>query len=52
MIEAGIGFETGDMRFDPSDVRRLFSPLELTSVADIIESRFGVPGRPAVTAGS
>lgn len=50
MIEAGIGFETSDMGFDPSDVRRLFSPMELTSVAEVIESRFGVPGPSAVTA--
>jgi NADH dehydrogenase len=50
MIEAGIGFETGDMRFDPSDLRRLFSPLELTSMAEVIGSRFGVPTPSAVTA--
>jgi NADH dehydrogenase len=49
MIEAGIGFETGDLRFDPSDLRRLFPPIELTSVADVIESRFGVPAASAVT---
>jgi uncharacterized protein YbjT (DUF2867 family) len=51
MIEAGIGFETGDMRFDPSDVRRLVSPAELTSMADVIQSRFGVPGPSVVIAG-
>lgn len=48
MIEAGIGFDTGDMRFDATEMRGLFSPLELTSMADVIGSRFGVPGPSAV----
>jgi NADH dehydrogenase len=51
MIEAGIGFETADMRFDPSEAQRLLSPVELTSVADVIRARFGVPGPSAVSAG-
>jgi uncharacterized protein YbjT (DUF2867 family) len=51
MIEAGIGFDTGDMRFDPTHLRRLFSPLELTSMADVIGSRFGVPAPSTVPAG-
>ena len=45
MIEAGIGFDTGNMRFDPIEARSLLSPLELTSVVDVIGSRFGVPLR-------
>jgi hypothetical protein len=51
MIEAGIGFETADMRFDASEAQRLLSPVELTSVADVIRARFGVPGPSAVSAG-
>jgi NADH dehydrogenase len=51
MIAAGIGFETGDMRFDPSEMRSVVSPMELTSVAEVIGSRFGVVGPSVVTAG-
>lgn len=41
MIQAGIGFDTSDMRFDATDLRREFPSLQLTGMADVILSRFG-----------
>lgn len=47
MIEAGIGFDTGDMRFDAMELRRRFPTLELTGMADVIGSRFGREPAPS-----
>ena len=40
MIHAGISFDTVDMTFDATDLRRRFPQVELTPVADVIARRF------------
>jgi uncharacterized protein YbjT (DUF2867 family) len=48
MIDAGIGFDTSDMRFDATELQRRFPKLELTGMAEIIGSRFGREPAPRI----
>jgi uncharacterized protein YbjT (DUF2867 family) len=41
MIQGGIAFDTTDMSFDSSDLRRRFPQVQLTSLAQVIGPRFG-----------
>jgi hypothetical protein len=36
MIQGGIAFDTVDMTFDASDLRRRFPQVELTGMADVL----------------
>jgi hypothetical protein len=36
MIQGGIAFDTVDMTFDTSDLRRRFPQVELTRMADVV----------------
>ncbi len=45
MIQAGIGFATSDMAFDPAEMHRRFPSVNPTHMAEIIDFRFGRPGR-------
>src|SRR5260370_685788 len=45
MIQAGIGFDTGEMRFDATEMHRRFPTIELTRMADVVGLRFGRTGR-------
>jgi hypothetical protein len=37
MIQGGIAFDTVDMTFDTSDLRRRFPQIELTEIADVVD---------------
>src|SRR5260370_1069571 len=45
MIQAGIGFDTGEMRFDATEMHRRFPTIELTRMADLARLRFARTGR-------
>ena len=47
MIQAGIGFATADMRFDPAETQRCFPDVELSHMADVVGSRFARLPAPA-----
>jgi len=40
MIQGGIAFETVDMAFDATDLRRRFPQVELTRMADVLDRKF------------
>jgi uncharacterized protein YbjT (DUF2867 family) len=41
MIQAGIGFDRDDMRFDATEMHRRFPTIELTRIAEVVGQRFG-----------
>jgi uncharacterized protein YbjT (DUF2867 family) len=41
MIQAGIGFDSGDMRFDATEMHRRFPTVELRHMVDVVGLRFG-----------
>jgi hypothetical protein len=47
MIGAGIAFDTVDMTFDPSDLRRRFPQIELTRLADVLGRQRAVTPAPS-----
>jgi len=45
MIQAGIGFATGDMRFDAGEVHRRFPTVQLSHMVDVVGLQFGRTSR-------
>ena len=43
MIEGGISFDTLDMSFDSSELQKRFPEIQLTLLADVVRTRYGVP---------
>jgi hypothetical protein len=42
MIQGAIAFETVDMAFDATELRRRFPQVELTRMADVLDRKFAV----------
>jgi hypothetical protein len=47
MIQGGIAFDTVDMTFDASDLRRRFPQIELTRMADVLARHGAATTAPA-----
>ena len=43
IIEGGISFDTLDMSFDSSELQKRFPEIQLTLLADVVRTRYGVP---------